>query len=206
MIKDVKRTAADAALTREAVLDAARRVFERKGFASSTLNDIAREAKVTRGAVYHHFKDKAELYQTLLLESGRRSQEQIAPAIGEGGSVLAILARVFARQLRGIDEDANLRAQALFALRGDYHSIPAVREHIVQTRAHSIGQLTRAIAEGQAGGQIRDDLAPRDLARAFVALQNGLLHVSSLPGEADAIRESSDALASVLLRGLAPAR
>ena len=62
----VRKTKEDAELTRAALLDAAERVFSDKGVARTSLADIAMAAGVTRGAVYWHFKDKAELLQAML--------------------------------------------------------------------------------------------------------------------------------------------
>ena len=51
-----RRTKEEAQQTREALIEAAEVVFHRKGVSASSLNDIAKEAGVTRGAVYWHFK------------------------------------------------------------------------------------------------------------------------------------------------------
>ncbi len=199
----MKRSQADAALTRDAVLSAARGVFERKGFARATLEDIAAAAKVTRGAVYHHFKNKAEVYQTLLLESGRKSMTLIPDAIAEGGDFFQIITRIFTRQLLQLDADPDLRAQALFALRGDFNGDETVRKQVLDAQAHSMGMLIQAFAEAQAGGAVRADLAPRDIARAFFAMQNGLFFLSSLPGQTLVVQESAGALARVFVAGIA---
>jgi TetR/AcrR family acrAB operon transcriptional repressor len=58
----VRKTKEEAEQTRKDIIDAARRVFHQHGVVRSTLDKIAREAGVTRGAVYWHFKDKAELF------------------------------------------------------------------------------------------------------------------------------------------------
>ncbi len=52
-------------LTRRAVLDAAASRFADPGFAATTIDAIARAARVSKGAVYHHFADKASLYEAL---------------------------------------------------------------------------------------------------------------------------------------------
>jgi AcrR family transcriptional regulator len=57
-----RRTKEDAEKTREALLDAAERVFLRHGFVAATLNEIAKEAGVTRGALYWHFADKLAIF------------------------------------------------------------------------------------------------------------------------------------------------
>jgi AcrR family transcriptional regulator len=56
-----RRTKDEAEKTRTAILDAAEKVFYARGVTRSSLEQIAEEAKVTRGAVYWHFKDKPAL-------------------------------------------------------------------------------------------------------------------------------------------------
>ena len=58
----VRKTKAEAEQTRKDIIDAARRVFHTCGVSRSTLEKIAQEAGVTRGAVYWHFENKAELF------------------------------------------------------------------------------------------------------------------------------------------------
>jgi TetR/AcrR family transcriptional regulator, acrAB operon repressor len=198
----VKRSKADAALTRETLLNAALEVFRHKGFAATTLEEIADAARVTRGAIYHHFDNKAEIYQTLLLESGRKVRELIPAAIAEGGSFLQIVERVFVRQLLALEADQALRAEAVFALRGDYAPLESVQEVIAARHRQVVDQLTQTFAEAQAAQEVRPDLAPRDIARAFIALQTGLIHLSTLPGQQAAIGESALALAKVLIEGI----
>lgn len=62
----VRRTKDEAEQTRLAILDAAEDVFFQKGVANTSLEQIARAAHVTRGAVYWHFKDKIELCEAMM--------------------------------------------------------------------------------------------------------------------------------------------
>jgi TetR/AcrR family acrAB operon transcriptional repressor len=60
-----RKTKEDAQATNTALLDAAEKVFFEHGVAGTTLNDIAAYAGLTRGAVYWHFKDKADLLRAM---------------------------------------------------------------------------------------------------------------------------------------------
>ncbi len=60
-----KRTRAEALQTKKNILEAAQKIFAAKGFAKASLSDIAREANVTRGAIYWHFENKSELLAAL---------------------------------------------------------------------------------------------------------------------------------------------
>ena len=62
----MRRTKEEAEQTRQDLLDAALTVFSQKGYTATRLEDVARAAGVTRGAIYHHFGSKAELYSALI--------------------------------------------------------------------------------------------------------------------------------------------
>lgn len=58
----VKRTKADAKKTREDLIDAASRLFEAKGYADTSINDICEHIEITKGALFHHFRAKQDLF------------------------------------------------------------------------------------------------------------------------------------------------
>ena len=60
-----RRTKTEAAATREALLDAAEHAFRERGVARTSLAEVAAAAGMTRGAVYWHFRDKADLFEAL---------------------------------------------------------------------------------------------------------------------------------------------
>ncbi|MCU0761414.1 MAG: TetR family transcriptional regulator [Hydrogenophaga sp.] len=62
----VRRTKAEALATRNALLDAAEQLFQARGVSRTSLNDIAVAAGTTRGAIYWHFKDKADLFNAMM--------------------------------------------------------------------------------------------------------------------------------------------
>ena len=62
----VKKTKADAELTRQHLLDTAELLFLEHGVSRTSLQDIATAAGTTRGAIYWHFKDKADLFNAMM--------------------------------------------------------------------------------------------------------------------------------------------
>ena len=62
----VRRTKEEAQETRSQILEAAEKAFYERGVARTTLADIATMAGVTRGAIYWHFSNKADLVQAML--------------------------------------------------------------------------------------------------------------------------------------------
>jgi AcrR family transcriptional regulator len=82
-IRAQARRAEHAADTREALVAAARRLCARDGFDGTGTEQIVAEARVTRGALYHHFRDKADLFRAVMAEAAgdvaqRLIDEQLA--------------------------------------------------------------------------------------------------------------------------------
>jgi AcrR family transcriptional regulator len=66
--------------TRAAILDAATARFTADGFAGTTVDQVAEAARVTKGAVYHHFRDKAELLEAAFVQMEERLVVTVAAA------------------------------------------------------------------------------------------------------------------------------
>lgn len=72
--------------TRAALLDSATSLFADKGFAATALVDVAAAANVTRGAVYHHFTDKAALFEAVLERVELQALQGITEATLDAGT------------------------------------------------------------------------------------------------------------------------
>ncbi|WP_198420258.1 TetR/AcrR family transcriptional regulator [Rhodococcus sp. R1101] len=69
----------DAARTRTALLDAALEVFLRDGYAAAATEEIVSVAGVTRGALYHHFADKRDLFRGVIERIQKEAEGSLAP-------------------------------------------------------------------------------------------------------------------------------
>ena len=74
------RRAEYAEQTRAAILDAAAEAFADGGFAATSITQIAAAARVTKGAVYHHFPDKQALFEAVLHQYNEAAQQQVYEA------------------------------------------------------------------------------------------------------------------------------
>lgn len=110
-----RRTAAEAEATRQRILRAAHQLFAAHGFAATSTNAVVAEAGVTRGALYHHFADKAALFRAVFLEL----EAQLDREAGE-----AALARLDDGVLPAFV--AGCSACLDFMTRADYHQIAVV--------------------------------------------------------------------------------
>ncbi len=68
--------------TRRLLLDVGRRLFTERGFAGTATEEIVRQAGVTRGALYYHFKDKQDLFRAVVEDVQQESMDRLAAAAG----------------------------------------------------------------------------------------------------------------------------
>jgi AcrR family transcriptional regulator len=74
------RKAEQSEATRTALIDAARALFSERGYAAVSTEEIVQAAGVTRGALYHHFKDKQDLFTAVVEGVEQQTLERVAAA------------------------------------------------------------------------------------------------------------------------------
>src|SRR5215212_184607 len=77
--------------TRGALIDAARRLFADRGYAAVGTEEIVRAAGVTRGALYHHFDGKEDLFRAVYEDVERELVERVAASATAAGDPLELL-------------------------------------------------------------------------------------------------------------------
>lgn len=112
----VKRSRADAEKTREDLIEAATKRFETHGYAEASINDICEDLGITKGALFHHFKTKKELF----LEVWTRLQVAMDSAAREAAIAARSLTDPYSAFLAGC------RVYLKFAMRRDYQKIVLV--------------------------------------------------------------------------------
>jgi TetR/AcrR family acrAB operon transcriptional repressor len=105
-----RRTKADAQTTRNNLLDAAEQLFQSRGVSHTSLNDIAVAAGTTRGAIYWHFKDKADLFNAMMERVTLPLEQTLVMALVEQASdPVAEIRRAMLDALRLVATDAQTR-------------------------------------------------------------------------------------------------
>lgn len=162
-----RASAAAAAHTAHQVLVSATELFAARGFAEVSLDDVAQAAKVTRGAVYHHYRNKPGLF----LAVAARLQSQVADAV------------VAAADRAGPDAREQLRAGS-HAFLDAITAGPAVRVLLVDAPAVVGWQEWRRLDEANSGRHLREALreagVPDDLLDALTAQLSGAMNEAAL--------------------------
>lgn len=208
----------EAAATRQKLLDAAEKVFYARGVSAATLADVAREADVTRGAVYWHFRDKMDLFEAMM-------QRVVLPVEQAVQGHVAVQAEQPVRRLLAVCESVlriaseDERARRVFEIalfRIEYVGDQAVaQQRNLESMARFVAHLeqgfnavlTQAVSED--GREGRAAVAPQALpvspaqaARGMAALVEGLLRTWLLHGGKGNLLTQGMQLLRIYLRGL----
>jgi AcrR family transcriptional regulator len=187
---------------REELLAAAVRAFARKGFHGCRVSDIAEEAGVSHGLVYHYFVSKDEVLETVF----RENWGGLAQAIEE----IAATEAPAAEQLR------KIVSVVLHAWRRDPDAVRVLVREIarspqLQARLGEFQQafdaIERVIERGQVAGELDASLEPRVATIAVWGMLDEVLTawvLGRLPADADDVDRAEATVTAMLRRALAP--
>ena len=201
----VRRSKADAEQTRSAILDAAEHQFYQHGVSRTTLAHIASAAGVTRGAIYWHFDNKADLFNAML-DRIRLPFRQMLSELQSANdlSALAQIRDVMHRALVIVQQDPQYhRVLTVVFHRCEYvdELNPAVQQQ-EQLNQEVQDTLTLAFARALENGELNPAIEPRVAAAAMNSLVGGLISkFLQHPGYIDLI-EQAQALLDTLFLGI----
>jgi TetR/AcrR family acrAB operon transcriptional repressor len=173
-----RRTKAEALATRDRILDAAERVFSRRGASRPSLEDIAAAAGVTRGAIYWHFRNKADLFAAMLARVTLPMEEMVGRAGDDAlTDPLGYVRRCMVTVLRKTTDDAQTRRVfEIVCHKCEYvDEMARVRDRYVEMRAHCLGELERGVRNAIRRGLLPAGLNARSAAVGLHALVDGLI-------------------------------
>lgn len=207
----VRKTKEEALITRHKLLDAAECLFQAQGVSRTSLQDIALRAGATRGAVYWHFKDKADLFNammdrvTLPMEASFHAEETVVPADNEaGGHALERIRQCTLNALQQIVSDPQTRRVFEVATQKvEYvEELQAVRLRHLAVRNGFLSRIEQNLemASQQIGRPL--PVSASVAAQGLHALIDGLIQNWLLDPPAFDLLEVGEATMGVYLRGL----
>jgi len=186
---------------RRQILDAAVKVFARKGFHAARVGDIAEEAGIAYGLVYHYFKSKEELLETIFRDTWTQMLARINEVQQAGVPAAEAVRQVTALLLRTWRRDPDL----VRVLVREVTRSPHVQREIEEIE-HAMQALERIIRQGQESGEFNSDVDPRFAAVVFYGALDEVLTgwvMGQLPdGDGDIARAEANVV-HLLVDGLA---
>lgn len=186
---------------RRILLDAAVRVFARRGYHAARVGDIAEEAGVAHGLLYHYFKSKEEVLETIFNDTWSE-----------------LLAAVSDVEESGDPANVQLRHVAAILLRSWRRQPDLVRVLVLEvTRSAELGQrvsdvrdamaaIERIVTRGQEAGELRSDLDPRLASVVFYGAIEEILTgwvLELLPYGDEDVARAEETVVEILGGGLA---
>jgi TetR/AcrR family fatty acid metabolism transcriptional regulator len=189
---------------RRLILDASVRVFARKGYHTCRVGDIAEEAGVAHGLLYHYFRSKEELLETIFRETWRELLDAVQSVEETDETARERLAGIAKILLRSWRRDPDLVRVLVREVTRSSH----LQERIDEIDAAFSG-LERIIARGQEEGEFRADLDPRMAAYVFYGALEEILTgwvLGQLEDGDDQITRAEETVVGVICGGLAADR
>ncbi len=185
---------------RKTLLDAAVRVFARTGYHGSRVGDIAEEAGVAHGLLYHYFPSKEEVLQTIFRENWGELIERFraVEAVDEpAGEKLEGIAKILLRTWRNDPDLVTVMVR-------EVARSPQLESQVVEVR-EAFAIVQRVVEQGQRDGTFRRDL---DARLASWILYGGLEEVltgwvmGGLPADDAEVERAERTAIDLALRGL----
>jgi TetR/AcrR family transcriptional regulator, acrAB operon repressor len=173
-----RKTKAEAAATRDGILDAAESLFAKQGVSRTTLQHIASAAGVTRGAIYWHFLDKGALLHAMLDRAKMPLEEaMLLLDASENGDPMQDLCEYVLTVLRvtATDEKAR-RVFEIVTLKMEFvDEAVTMREGRREKQLVWMQRVETRLRQAKALGQVRADLDPVMVANGMWIIMDGLI-------------------------------
>jgi AcrR family transcriptional regulator len=199
MERRVSRQAARSEATRAKLIGAARELFAKRGYAGVGTEEIVKRARVTRGALYHHFADKRDLFRAVHEELEAEGVERIAAALAGAQAedpieAMKVAVRAF---LDGALDPGRARITLI-----DAPSVLGWAEWREIDARHGLGLASAALEAAMAAGRMRRQPVP-PLAGILVAALGEAGIMVATAEDPEASRAEVEAALMALVDGLA---
>lgn len=152
------------------IVDAARTVFAEKGYHDATMDDVAQEVGVSKGALYSYFKSKEDLLKEIYLQS-HQTLRTIINAACEKNDLSQTLEEVYTLVTEQFKGYLHTHFEEVALASHD----TKIRKIIMADHNRDIETVSTFIDEKMKQGLMRTDVAPKTLAELFIALYLGTM-------------------------------
>lgn len=192
--------------TRKQILDASLRLFSERGFARTTVRDIAHEAGITDAAIYYHFQSKREVLEALVEERGFVAGLQELERVSADLPLRETLLWMARGAINIMDENRDfLRLIIMEGLGGDEAALEQYRRLTDMWENALTAVLKRYAEKGELPGVEPEALTRQVIYLILMAFQDTLFERHVPPGAAPEERRKAlqafadEALANLLL-------
>ena len=201
----VRRTKEEALATRHRLLDAAEHLFQAQGVSRTSLNDIALHAGTSRGAIYWHFKDKADLFNAMM-DRVTLPLEQAFQNLSKdfASEPLDQLRAAMQQALLQISSDSNTRRVFEVATQKVEYvdELQAVRARHLKVRNEFLIHVERGLQLAAVAQKLVIPISTANAAQGLHAMVDGLIQNWLLDPQAFNLTSNGEQFIDIYLTGL----
>ena len=159
-------------MNRREILEAAKRVFAQKGFAATTIDEIAQEAEFSKGAMYGYFEGKEDLFFSLIQEKMDDIEERLREVVESSDDPETKIKDLIETHLTFFEEDRDFfQIIASEQPRLGAETESRLRENMKERCVRSLDLIEQVMLVGVSAGVLKE-IEPRFLATGLV----GIIH------------------------------
>lgn len=175
----MRRTKEEAEKTKEHIISAAIKVMNEKGIGATRFEDIANEANVSRGAIYHYFKSKNEIILTIHSDMKKQMMNLFEKHIGEDIDPVISLKNGFKEILKKFQNDDNYRAIEELFIKAEFASLLREDQELnllfANEKKETICNMLELVKRGQISGSLRKDIPPETIGFTLISIYIGFI-------------------------------
>ncbi len=200
-----RRTKEEALATRNRILDIAERVFSERGVARTSLDDIAQAAGFTRGAIYWHFQNKADLFSAMLARVTLPLEDAVARMADDDRTdpLASVKHCLLTALLKTATDPQCQRVFEVVCHKCEYvDEMTVVRDRYVEMRGRCLDGIERGLRNAVRRGALLPTVNPRLAAVGLHALVDGLISNWLIDPRYFALARDAERLVDLHLAGL----
>jgi len=190
---------------RNTIMQAALKVFSRKGYSPAALEEVAREASIAKGTLYLYFRDKADLFSSTILFVIDRLVEIMRENISESMGPLEVMRNLAYTELEYFVQNTEffglIRTVMGGNLLGDHENLFCM---ISDKRLDLVQYLTQIVQSAQREALIRKDIEAEEIVYGYLGMMESALDQIAFKKEDQEIdiEQKVDTIMKILLEGI----
>jgi AcrR family transcriptional regulator len=185
--------------TRQLILDAAFAVFGRLGYGEASVDRILAEAGLSKGAFYHHFPSKEELFRSLMQDRVRRCTGRLTEAMSGATSVHDAFQRLAAAGIRSFTTEPDWMPVSM-----EFWAQATRQRFAREVMAESVRHCRELVADmlrlGKSRGTVRNDLDAERIAIILIGMFEGIAFQWAIDPEAVDLESLVEPMAAAIER------
>ncbi len=171
----MKKTKENALITKKQIIEKAVYLFIQNGFSTTTLEEIAQQANVTRGAIYWHFKDKLDIVNELIENERVKQVQLISDLFSEDIQPFRKIEKIIEKIVRHFFDTKSFQDFIeLTWFKIEYTQLSKLKSTKAELTGYFINNFKRVVKEAQRNKEIKNEINDSDVAITITNMIYGM--------------------------------